>query len=120
MAESLEELELRLQLLKKYNVAAHDPSNGQVTFFATRPEPKPVTKEEMLESEAKREAEKTEIEWRRKFGAAGGYQPGQLSADEITARQRQEADDAARFSRQAEKVRKARAELDKKAGSLDG
>jgi hypothetical protein len=114
MSESLPDLRARLELLKEHGVAQHDPSTGAVSFFPPYRAPVPLTQEALAEIEAKR-ADLLEVaEQRRQFGAAGGFQPGRVSMDEIQERHEHERKERARYERQAAKVREARAALDAK------
>ena len=80
MPETLAELKLRLELLRSMGVSHHDPTSGAVTLFAPTPAAmRPLTKEEMLELADKRAEQEAALEQRRKFGAAGGFQPNQVS-----------------------------------------
>jgi len=114
MTESLIDLRARLELLKEFGVAQHDPTTGMVAFFTPKSVLMPMSKEAQMEVEARRAEQQEAIEQKRKFGASGGFVPNQLTADEIEIRHKSEKEEQLRFQRQSEKVRAARAQLDAK------
>jgi hypothetical protein len=116
--ESLADLDARLTLLERHNVAAYNPQTGAVTFFPPRATGPSLTTEQAAKLEEARAKASERAQEARVFGAAGGARPNVRSEAEIAADKAAVASaDALRAQRQEAKARAAQAQLDGRRGS---
>lgn len=88
---------------------------AELVFFPPAVARPPLSAEEQAKLEESRERAAELAGRRRTMGAAGGMQPGALSASEVERRQAADRDEEDRNRRQLRKAREARAALDAKA-----
>lgn len=116
---SVADLRAKLDLLREFGLLERLHSIGaEVVLFPAAPPRVQLSAEEIAEREERRASGAEAAAAQRRFGAAGGMQPGQRSADQIQAAKAREAEEeAARIARQNAKVREARAQLDAKGAA---
>ena len=113
-----DELKAKLDILREYGLLERVHSIGEeVVLFPIAKPAAALSAEDRAKLANAREESAEAAEDRRRFGAAGGMRPGRVSLEDVQHRGQVEEQELARWRRQNERARAARAELDAKQGT---